>query len=72
MAGVVLFPSFPAAMFSLFLEYVFAENWFGPTMSIIQSELPLNAVGLGASLNVLLTTCVRGHVCACVTQPFSG
>lgn len=68
MAGVVLWPSFYGAMFMLLLEYLFAECWFGPSMAVIQAELPLSAVGLGTAVNVLLTTLVSTLCCLTLTM----
>ena len=58
MAGTVLVPSFHLSMFLLFMEYLFAECWFGPALSVMQSELPLNVIGLSSAIFVLGTTVV--------------
>ncbi|CAM9202297.1 unnamed protein product, partial [Sphacelaria rigidula] len=38
--GVILVPSFYGSMFFLFLEYLVAECWFGPAISVLQKALP--------------------------------
>jgi MFS family permease len=57
-AGVVLKSNFTLAMVFLGVEYLFAEAWFGPTLSVVQELAPANLVGTAVSVFVMLTTCV--------------
>ena len=43
-------------MFGLLLEYLVAESWFGPVMSVLQGSLPSGARGTGVALFALVTT----------------
>jgi hypothetical protein len=43
-------------MFGLLLEYLVAECWFGPVMSVLQGSLPSGARGIGVALFSLVTT----------------
>mmetsp|Transcript_38710 Transcript_38710/g.51003 ORF Transcript_38710/g.51003 Transcript_38710/m.51003 type:complete len:551 (-) Transcript_38710:259-1911(-) len=53
-AAVCLSPNFYVAMFALFLEYIVAECWFGPSTAILQDALPANVRGVGQGLFGLL------------------
>jgi hypothetical protein len=44
------------SMFGLLLEYLVAECWFGPVMSVLQGSLPSGARGTGVALFSLVTT----------------
>lgn len=50
MAGVLFLPSFDGAMGMLFLEYLLAETWFGPTLSLLQHCLPRRIIGAATAL----------------------
>mmetsp|Transcript_31040 Transcript_31040/g.41014 ORF Transcript_31040/g.41014 Transcript_31040/m.41014 type:complete len:473 (+) Transcript_31040:121-1539(+) len=42
--------SFYLSIGILFIEYLFAESWFGPFIAILQDELPLNVQGITQGL----------------------
>eukprot|EP00904_Undaria_pinnatifida_P006879 jgi/Undpi1/3320/HiC_scaffold_15.g06693.m1 len=44
---VIVVPNFYASMFFLFLEYLFAECWYGPVVSVLQTFLPPRMRGVG-------------------------
>ncbi|GBG25100.1 Hexuronate transporter [Hondaea fermentalgiana] len=48
--GVLFADNFYLAMFSLMLEYLIAEGWFGPAISILQSRLPGTVRGTSISI----------------------
>jgi hypothetical protein len=67
--GIFATSNFYVAMAMLFFEYLLAENWFGPAMSLLQAELPLDTVGFGAGLFAVTCTVVREGArlpCVCV------
>eukprot|EP00903_Cladosiphon_okamuranus_P006304 g6182.t1 len=53
---VVVTPSFYASMFFLFLEYLVAECWFGPAISVLQKALPPRVRGVGIGCYSFFTT----------------
>lgn len=53
---VLLVPSFYASMFFLFLEYLAAECWFGPAISVLQKALPSRVRGVGIGTYSFFTT----------------
>ncbi len=69
--GIFATSNFYVAMAMLFFEYLLAENWFGPAMSLLQAELPLDTVGFGAGLFAVTCTVVRDAArlsCVCGAQ----
>uniref|UniRef100_A0A7S2Y1D3 Major facilitator superfamily (MFS) profile domain-containing protein n=1 Tax=Fibrocapsa japonica TaxID=94617 RepID=A0A7S2Y1D3_9STRA len=48
--------NFHVAMMGLYFEFLFAECWFGPTMSVIQSTLPPRLFATGVSVFACLST----------------
>ena len=48
--GTLYFENFYASIACLFFEYLFAECWFGPAISIIQLRIPQQARGVAISL----------------------
>ncbi|CAM9631107.1 unnamed protein product, partial [Phaeothamnion confervicola] len=48
--------NFYASMFWLFCEYVTAECWFGPAISVLQNALPARVRGVGIATFTFLTT----------------
>jgi len=59
MAGVILVPSFWAALGFYFFEYLFAESWFGPSFALLQSLVPSDVVGVATSAFVCASMLVR-------------
>ncbi|CAM9660841.1 unnamed protein product, partial [Choristocarpus tenellus] len=55
-ALVLLVPGFYSSMFFLFVEYLVAESWFGPAISVLQNALPPRARGVGVGTYSFLTT----------------
>eukprot|EP00752_Nemacystus_decipiens_P008775 g7830.t1 len=53
---VIITPSFYASMFFLFLEYLVAECWFGPAISVLQKALPPRVRGVGIGCYSFFTT----------------
>lgn len=53
---VIAVPNFYASMFFLFLEYLVAECWFGPAISVLQKSLPPRARGVGIGYWSFFTT----------------
>ena len=68
LVGMLMFNNFYAAITMLLFEYVFVEQWFGPTMSLVQSHLPANVQGLGAALATVLTSLVSSRGVGAVTK----
>lgn len=64
MAGVLLCESFTCAMVFLFLEYLTAECWLGPIVSLAQATVPANMIGVATSVFIAATTLVSN---ACTT-----
>eukprot|EP00612_Vaucheria_litorea_P003576 CAMPEP_0171462658 /NCGR_PEP_ID=MMETSP0945-20130129/6603_1 /TAXON_ID=109269 /ORGANISM="Vaucheria litorea, Strain CCMP2940" /LENGTH=442 /DNA_ID=CAMNT_0011989219 /DNA_START=64 /DNA_END=1392 /DNA_ORIENTATION=- len=56
LAAVLYSSNFSQSMASLFVEYLFAECWFGPAMSALQGGLPPRARGTGVATFALMTT----------------
>jgi MFS family permease len=52
----VLSTNFYLSMFGLFLEYLTAECWFGPIISVIQNALPSRVRGTGIACFTFTTT----------------
>lgn len=52
----LLSTNFYLSMFGLFLEYLTAECWFGPIISVIQSSLPARVRGIGIACFTFITT----------------
>jgi len=48
-------PSLEFSLGALFLEYIFAECWFGPTVAGLQAAAPPSAQGLTAGVFSCLT-----------------
>ncbi|CAM9848940.1 unnamed protein product, partial [Hapterophycus canaliculatus] len=53
---VIVTPSFYASMFFLFVEYLVAECWFGPAISVLQKALPPRVRGVGIGCYSFFTT----------------
>ncbi|CAM9987824.1 unnamed protein product [Ascophyllum nodosum] len=53
---VIAVPNFYASMFFLFLEYLVAECWFGPAISVLQKALPPRVRGVGIGYWSFFTT----------------
>ncbi|CAM9695078.1 unnamed protein product [Pylaiella littoralis] len=53
---VIITPNFYASMFFLFLEYLVAECWFGPAISVLQKALPPRVRGVGIGCYSFFTT----------------
>ncbi|CAM9103237.1 unnamed protein product [Ectocarpus sp. 13 AM-2016] len=53
---VIVTPNFYAAMFFLFVEYLVAECWFGPAISVLQKALPPRVRGVGIGYYSFFTT----------------
>lgn len=56
--GVMYSPSFPVAMLCLLLEYLIAESWFGPAISIMQDRLPPQTRGTAVSIYLFIASIV--------------
>eukprot|EP00904_Undaria_pinnatifida_P006872 jgi/Undpi1/3314/HiC_scaffold_15.g06688.m1 len=52
---VIVVPSFYASMFFLLVEFLFAECWHGPVLSVLQKHLPPRARGVGFGCYSLFT-----------------
>ena len=59
--GTLYFENFYASIACLFFEYLFAECWFGPAISIIQLRIPQQARGVAISL-FLFTAQMIGNI----------
>ena len=53
--GTIDAPTLELSLGALFLEYLFAECWFGPTVAALQAAAPPNAVGLTTGVFSCLT-----------------
>jgi len=50
--GVLYSSNFYVAMFCLFVEYLVAECWFGPAISVLQNNVPGPAIGTAVSIQI--------------------
>ena len=58
MIGVLYMKNFYAAIAFYFFEYLFAECWFGPALSIIQNRIPAFARGTTISIFLFISNMV--------------
>ncbi|CAM9506661.1 unnamed protein product, partial [Heterosigma akashiwo] len=56
MAICVLAGNFYVSMAALFFEYLIAECWFGPAISVLQNALPARVRGTGIASFTFITT----------------
>jgi len=58
MIGVLFMSNFYAAIAFYFFEYLFAECWFGPALSIIQNRIPTDVRGTTISIFLFISNMV--------------
>ena len=56
LAGTLLFGNFSLSITMLFLEYLVAECWLSPAISLIQATIPVNSRGVAISVYLLYIT----------------
>jgi hypothetical protein len=54
-AGPRLEDNFSASLACLLLEYLLAEGWFGPALSIMQERVPAEARGVTISIYLFIS-----------------
>lgn len=67
--GVMYSTNFYAAIAFYFFEYLFAECWFGPAISIVQNRIPVNVRGTTISIFLFVSNMV-GNVCPIIISNF--
>jgi len=69
--GVVYFENFYASIACLFVEYIFAECWFGPALSIIQNRIQPEYRGTAISLFLFFANMIGNAAPIVISQFYS-
>lgn len=70
--GVVYFQNFYASIACLFFEYILAECWFGPALSIIQNRVDAKFRGTAISLFLFFANMIGNAAPIVIAQFYTG